>query len=329
MTSQPQCIVHIGAPKTGSTLLQRVLFESRDLLAARGYLYPDVSLRGYGHHDLAFLVGGGYPDWATPQPRSLDELVSALANAASFEGSILLSSEDFYLCPNPEGVRRVLATSGLLAGRDCRIVVYLRRQDDAHESWFNQTTKAQGYTHTPGESVSAFRELWDYKHQLARWEDVFPSSLVVRPFERESFHNGLLLDDFLAVLGLTRANVRVPAETINTSINRDLLEFQRILNRLPLEPAKRRRFHHQLMALTEATKDSTLFDRRPVFDASIRRRILEDYAASNRSVARKYLNREALFTNLEIAADETAPVPEGLTVEKLAAIFAWLMVRDE
>ena len=74
MVSHSHCFLHIGAPKTGTTLLQRVLFENKERLRNYGIDYPDISLRGYGHHDLAFLIAGGYPDWATPQPRTLAEL---------------------------------------------------------------------------------------------------------------------------------------------------------------------------------------------------------------------------------------------------------------
>lgn len=56
--------------------------ENRDELGRLGLLYPDVSLRGFGHHDLAFLVSGGYPDWAAGQDRPLHMLAADLAAVA-------------------------------------------------------------------------------------------------------------------------------------------------------------------------------------------------------------------------------------------------------
>jgi hypothetical protein len=59
--------LHIGAPKTGSTYLQQVLFKNRETLAANGVLYPysavDQSFRSahdfcgttwFGHHATRF-----------------------------------------------------------------------------------------------------------------------------------------------------------------------------------------------------------------------------------------------------------------------------------
>lgn len=71
-------IVHIGAPKTGSTAIQRFLFEHRAQLPAHGVQYPDINLRGYGHHDLAFMLDGRYPEWATPQDRNLPQFCEEL-----------------------------------------------------------------------------------------------------------------------------------------------------------------------------------------------------------------------------------------------------------
>src|SRR5262249_54363877 len=100
------CYVHIGAPKTGSTFLQQVVHDNRAALRPRGLLSPEVSLRGFGHHDLAFLLAGGYPEWATPQPRTLAELAAELDEATQgHAGPVLLSSEDFYLCPAPQRLR--------------------------------------------------------------------------------------------------------------------------------------------------------------------------------------------------------------------------------
>ena len=104
MSSKKTCYLHIGAPKTGSTALQSFLFENRQRLADHGWVYPEVSLRGFGHHDLAFLISGGYPEWAIPQERSLDELTDDLIRLAAENPKLVMSSENFYLFPNPEKV---------------------------------------------------------------------------------------------------------------------------------------------------------------------------------------------------------------------------------
>lgn len=330
MASSRTCIVHIGAPKTGSTLIQRVLFENRALMLAAGALYPDVSLRGYGHHDLAFLVAGGYPAWATPQSRSLDELAQELGSQCrAHDGNVLLSSEDFYLCPNPQGLYELLRETGALHRRECRIIVYLRRQDDAHESWYNQTIKAQGATHSLEESIETSYQLWDYRHQLQRWEAVFGrDALCVRSYEGEDLFHGSLLEDFFDCAGIDGAGFSISRQRVNTGLNRDLLEFQRVMNGLPLSIQNKRAFHHQLIDLSASAAGSGLFDETPSMDPDLAERIMDRYAEGNASVAERYFGRPYLF-----GARTTAIAPraarQGLDVSKLASIVAWLLVKRD
>lgn len=249
----------------------------------------------------------------------------------SHEGSVVLSSEDFYLFPNPRGLMELLTSTGALVNRKPAIIVYVRRQDDAHESWYNQTIKAQGYTHDVETCVREFHDLFDYSKQLSVWADIFgKDSLIVRSFDPSEFHGGDLLTDFLSVVGFDRGLLAtVPVERANTSLNRDVLEFQRILNGLPLDVQKRRRFHHQLMELTAQTAGSSLFDERPMLNAHRRAQILNSYAASNRETARTYMARDELFSQTEQEPEAAAPAAPGLNAEKLAAIAGWLLLCSD
>jgi hypothetical protein len=290
-------------------------------------------LRGYGHHDLAFLVGGGYPDWATPppQPVSLAGLTAALADAVRrHSGPIVISSENFYLYPAPQALHALLDQCGVFATHDPAIVVYLRRQDDAHESWYNQTIKAQGYTHDLDACIREFHDLWDYRLQLDRWAAAFGEErLVVRLYEDHAYVGGDLVSDFFSVLGLSTDGIAVPQARVNSGINNDVLEFQRLVNALPLSVQERRRFHRELIALTARTAGTSLFDDTPLLDHRRRQTILDTYADANRAVARRFFNRDELFTPLApAAAGARSGAVQGLTIEKLVPILGWLMFRD-
>ena len=328
MSTQP-LYIHIGAPKTGTTFLQKVLTENRNLLLERGILYPGAHLRGYGHHDIAFLLSGGYPDWAIPQSRSLEELIAALkVEAADHAGPVLLSSENFYLYPDPEKLLKLLSDAALLKNRHPVVIVYLRRQDDAHESWYNQTVKAQGYTHTAQKSVESFFGLWDYRAELERWESVFgQQNLLVRPYEKSQFVGGSLLSDFAKQINLSLDGVIVSSAQVNTGLSRDILEFQRLVNTLPLDYPERRRFHRELIELTARTAGSGLFAEAPVLNLAVRQAILERYAEGNAQVAERYLGNSQLFTEKpqEYTGATTNP---GLTTEKLARIMGWLIFKN-
>ena len=324
--AQKTCFVHIGVPKTGTTLLQRFFFENREALLKHGVLYPDVSLRGFGHHDIAFLIAGGYPDWATPQPRTLSELTTQLCNdvARVDPTTVLLSSEDFYLFPAPGALLKLLETVKVAGRFRIVVIVYVRRQDLAHESWYNQTVKAQGATHRFDRSVLDTHALWDYEANLKRWADVFGTeNIVVRPFEQAQFAGGSLIGDLLSVLQLSANSFNPPSGRINTSLNKDLLEFQRLFNALPMAVQDKRRFHRQLMDLSTAAQGNGRFNETPFLDYEGRKALLQTYEASNRAVARTYLQRDHLF--LDPVENGPAPVDSHLTPEKLVSIFGALM----
>lgn len=325
----PSCFIHIGAPKTGSTFLQKILFDNRSVLALHDILYPEVSLRGYGHHDIAFLLDGGYPEWATPQQKSLAQLGTELKAAArEHRGHILLSSEDFYLFPQPAGLLAFLEQAGVVPSREPVVIVYVRRQDDAHESWYNQTIKAQGCTDSIDESVRRFDGLWDYEAQLERWVEVFGrKQIVVRPYGRTDFHGGSITTDFFSLLAIDPSELALPPERVNSRINNDLLDFQRLVNRLPLTIEEKRRFHRLFIELTARTAGSGIFAEGALLSEPQRRAILDRYRNGNRAVAQKYLHRDHLFYERDTAQALSAP-PE-LTLEKLSYIFGWLMARGD
>ncbi|NCC94764.1 MAG: hypothetical protein EOM10_16105, partial [Opitutae bacterium] len=137
--------LHIGAPKTGSTALQRGLADSRESLLESGILYPEAASRAGGHHDLAFLLHGRYPEWAIPQDAPLETLWAELeAEVGAHSGDVILSSENFYLYPAPEALARLMEASEPFRRFRVRVVVYVRPQEAAVESWYNQAVKAQG-----------------------------------------------------------------------------------------------------------------------------------------------------------------------------------------
>jgi hypothetical protein len=325
--SHKSCLLHIGAPKTGSSALQKFLACNRDALTRLGWEYPDVSLRGFGHHDLAFLVAGGYPEWALTQERTYDELLRDLKSSVAESSKIIMSSENFYLFPNPQGVARMLEQA-TFPRETVKVVIYVRRQDDAHVSWYNQVVKAQGYTGTIDDCIAENRELWDYAARLEAWSEVFGrNNLIVRPYQSKDLVEGDIMLDFLRLAGLSREVFDYPEETVNTRINRDILEFQRIVNRLPLTPKEKRRFHKELIELTSATESMGLFADCPLLTVTRRREILSAYTDVNAQLARTYLGREWLFDETLQNVPQQLESGKGLTIEKITYILGWILAR--
>lgn len=325
-------IIHIGAPKTGSTAIQRFLSEHRAALAGLGVHYPDVSLRGHGHHDLAFLLHGRYADWAAPQPLPLHVLSAGLRDAVreTPATTTVLSSEIFYLYPHPAAVRDLLQEAGLRPEDEVRVVCYVRRQDDAHVSWYNQTVKAQGNTATFEATAARDHGLWEYAARLQPWRDAFgPEAVLVRDYTPFGLPGNDIRADFLSVLGLPPTLFPLPPARENERINRDILDFQRWLNRLPLPYRQKRRHHKALIALTAATADAGVFDDAPFLTEEARIALLHAYAADNALLAEIYFHGRQPFETLAMDGVNRLPTTgrRGLTPCKLLRILAWIAGR--
>lgn len=323
---QQRVIIHIGVPKTGTTAVQKFLCDNRNALLGAGWLYPGNICRGFGQHDLAFLLGGGYPEWATVQPRSLAELLALLRQEITSvpHRQLLISSENFYLLCSPQALADCLRELGYAPG-EVGIVVYLRRQDDAVESWYNQAVKAQGYAGTLSEHAAAAGDLWDYATRLARWAEVFGAdNMSVHCYST----GGDVRHDFLRVLGIGPADFVFSDTRENREINRDILEFQRLLNCEPLEIQEKRRFHRQLIALSAEAHGSGIFCEAPCMDRDMRAQIMAAHAVGNAHVAERYFGRSVLFAETgQVMDGEAAGTEYRLTADKEAYIRRWLAAR--
>ncbi|MBF0169632.1 MAG: hypothetical protein HQK87_00855 [Nitrospinae bacterium] len=321
--------VHIGAPKTGSTALQLFFDRNREALRHRFALYPRATARAGGHHDIAFLTGGGYPEWATPQETSLEDLLGELdRELADHTGDALISSENFYLFPNPKSLEDRLLSLPSLKGRRVQVIVYLRPQEEVVEAWYNQTVKAQGSTATFAESLERDRDLWDYEARLKPWADIFGrENIRARLYGGGSDSTWDICADFVAWFGISPLGLVFPEVRSNTNLNRDLLEFQRMVNRLPMTPIQKRSLQKQLADLSLRTRGSGLFCESSFLSQENRRALRAEYERSNRNVAKDYLDGEELFSPLYDDAVPHAPYG-GLSVETLASLVGWLLIES-
>lgn len=91
-TGRPVVFLHIGAPKTGTTFLQRILWQHRERLAELGVRYPGDTFGA--HVQAAFdLRDAGFHGYKDPSvPGAWDALVEA---AREWDGAVVLSQELF------------------------------------------------------------------------------------------------------------------------------------------------------------------------------------------------------------------------------------------
>jgi hypothetical protein len=187
----PRIVLHIGAPKTASTYLQRRLRANADLLRKHGVYIPVIptvaAMAGNAkllattlsrRPSLTFQRGFPEIDVSKLDPRQIvTELLSGWR--ANFE-SIVLSAENL----RPSHAQRL---RGLLPNSAaCVVVLFVRRQDRWIDSYFNQMVK----TNEVANDITAFvaklcdtegerlcRPDWSAYYQV--WRNAFGNCRIV------------------------------------------------------------------------------------------------------------------------------------------------------
>ena len=201
-------ILHIGMPKTGSTVLQDCLRASRDRLAAQGVLYP-ANPPGCAFNNHRMLIFGFT---AVPRPaaaraqvpratrranlgarlRRRSSTISAREVAAARPAALVLSSETPVPPARRRGAGRSLAAALARLRREPTVAVYLRRPSDYYLSALQQRLKS-AHTVTPPRVQSPVGVLASY---AAAFGAGGAAAAGLRP--RRCSTSGDIVADFLA-----------------------------------------------------------------------------------------------------------------------------------
>lgn len=213
----PRFVLHIGANKTGTSSIQRMLALNADALARAGWSYPDFHLQHCAHHALAYTLAG-HPTRGLAQGWR-----GAWAKATADPGTAyVISSELFFRNVPPQ------AAAQLFPPGQTRIVLYLREHLGYLASWYAQAVQERNLTAGFDDYIRLFPHPFDTF--LRRWEAVYGAgAITLRPFRRDAFPGGDIRQDFLALMGGVDG-IRMPAADSNLTISGNLLFFKRLLN---------------------------------------------------------------------------------------------------
>ena len=213
----PRFLLHIGANKTGTSSIQRMLALNGPALARAGWIYPDIHLQHCAHHALAYALAR-HPTRGLPAGWR-GAFAKATADPAQ---RVVISSELFFRNVPPE------AAATLFPPDQTRIVLYLREHLSYLASWYAQAVQERNLTAGFDDYIRLFPQPFDTF--LKRWEAVYGADrITLRPFRRDAFPSGDIRQDFLTQMGGIDG-IAMPEADSNLTISGNLLFFKRMLN---------------------------------------------------------------------------------------------------
>ncbi len=228
--------LHIGAPKTGTTYLQAVLFQNRARLRAAGVLYPGDTADAHFRAtlDLRGLTFGGYDD---PAVRGAWQHLRR--RIRDWDGPVAVVSHELLAGSRPETIDELLAHLApaevhvLLTARDLGRQVPAVWQEMVKNSqtlpyarYLAQVTGAR-----QGRGANVFWRQQDTVAVLARWGERLPTErlhLVTVP--PTGARSSLLWERFCSVLGVDSSAYDAEVRRANVSLGLAEAEVIRLVN---------------------------------------------------------------------------------------------------
>ncbi len=326
----PVVYLHIGMPKTGTTAIQRFLFENHSLLLQKqGCLYPDHSLGWYQHVPLVkAIVMPIFPkaifnkaiadieekDWLDGLTRQYTQtncrkiIVSseflwaspAMQTHLKFHGD---TEENFTLIE--EVVAKVKDTFSSFS--EVKIIVYLRRQDTWLESFFNQQIKA-GAVIPSEEAVVEVKNYLLYAKNLKIWRNYFGVENVIVKFYEETTD---IVGHFCETVGLQIAGLDVirsdESEAVNPSLSPRAIKIMRTAIEKKFDKDLLERLRNVFMHTSSITMPGTRA-KCNVFSKDFHDKVLSKYLDDTKELVCMYPEAAIYLEHAE--ADEEIPTAE-------------------
>ncbi|MBA2532184.1 MAG: hypothetical protein H0V23_08775 [Nocardioidaceae bacterium] len=214
--------LHIGAPKTGTTQLQDLLYLNRDKLRAGGVLYP---AERFDQHFLAALDLLG-KKWGGLEKQAVGVWDTLVAQANDWDGTVVISHE-ILAAASPRQVSRALsAIEGevhvIYSVRDLARQIPAEWQEGVKHRRKMSYVEFLDDLSSDEPQTAVLQWFWSVQHWpqvLDRWGSTLPPEQVhVVTVPPPGASRSLLLNRFLRVLEIDRQWLTVPSERANPSL---------------------------------------------------------------------------------------------------------------
>lgn len=332
-----KAIVHIGTEKTGTTSIQKFLFQNRKKLRNGGFHFLQSAGSTNNRALPAYFIAEHlYDDFYR------DEGILTLEAKTAFRKQFLKNFEH-EIGSLPRTVRTVVISSEHFHSRirtanqmeqvhqflttyfdDIRIICYLRDQASTCASYYstalksgNRATFMEFYKRCTPENY-----YYNYNQVLSNWANYFGSeALDVSVFSKKSFLNNSLLDDFTAKLapkfvGALNREVEIENESI-TFVGQSLTRGLNLAFPVRTLSPELARLRQKCMASIYQKYRGT--GRQP--SLAMQQRIYRDFSTSNERVRQKYFPEMAVLFEPPVAEPEPAGGNEEDVIHGLSALF--------
>ena len=292
-------IMHIGVLKTGTTALQKILQENRQLLInKKKFIYT-------------IPFANKYNSFIRESEKEFNDIESS---SGDDDATYIISNEGIYVMPVHNIIRKKICRKkniikkddyinlrinflkkyyNIYSGHNIHIIIYLRRQDQLLDSWCRQIAKSMNTEIQLKDVKKYLLHYCDYDLNLSIIKSIFKSAKIsVRIYEKAQLIGGNTISDFIRFL-----NIPIDEKYF---LVRDNISFSRDATELKLACEQYANFE---MRPLESIYLLGIFDKftrkdlpQALFSPAERQEIYDDFRESNRRVAQEWLGRDFLFT---------------------------------
>lgn len=222
-------ILHVGTAKTGTTYLQTLMWNSRDVLRRQGVLFPGVERADHLNSSLAIRNNPELHRRGKRAPGAWNEM---LREIAAFDGTAVISHEDLGLATAQQAQSALAALAPaeihvVVTARDCVRALPALWQE--HVKFHSVGTLADFGT-GPNHNFWGWRSI-DSAAILARWGSTLPPERVhVVTVPDAGAPRTLLWERFAGLIGVDPASCDASTTTSNDSLGVVEVELLRKVN---------------------------------------------------------------------------------------------------